>query len=420
MILIYGKGKVGTALKEFLDYNKIESQIKDDSDNISDFSPYDKIIPSPGVPPTNKIYKTGKIVGELDFIYSFLPKGFQIISVTGTDGKSTTAWIIYNILKQEFGDNKVFLSGNFDESFAKTVLDIQKSGLKSGYIVLEVSSFMAYNIDKFVSDYSIFTNFEKDHLNWHKDFKDYLNSKLKLFKNTKKKSIINSQILKKAKELSVNLDLENTRIFGIENDLENRVEASDIIVSGKKKCSIDETNFSGLYNALNILSSVIVLGELKVCSKRIREYLKNVSPLSHRLEFYKEINGIKFIDDSKSTSAQSLKAALESVGGNILLIAGGSDKGDDFEYLAPLLKEKVKHGELIGETSSKLGLLFNKNSISFHYAISMNDAVKKAYKFAESGDTILLSPGCASFGLFRDYLDRADKFREAVDEIEAR
>jgi len=420
MILIYGKGKVWNALKEFLDFNKIESQIKDDKDNISDFSVYDKIIPSPGVPPTNKIYKTWKIIGELDFIYSFLPKWFQIISVTWTDGKSTTAWIIYNILKQEFGDNKVFLSGNFDESFAKTMLDIQKRWLKSGYIVLEVSSFMAYNINTFKSDYSIFTNFEKDHLNWHKDFKDYFNSKLKLFKNTKKKLIINEQVFKKAKELSINLDLENTRIFWVSADLEDRVELGDIIVSWKKKYSIDETNFSGPYNALNILSSVIVLNELKVCSKRIREYLKNVSPLSHRLEFYKEVNSIKFIDDSKSTSAQSLRAALESMPWNILLIAWGSDKWDDFEYLAPLLKEKVKHGELIWETSSKLWLLFNKNSISFHYAISMNDAVKKAYKVAETWDIILLSPGCASFWLFKDYLDRADKFREAVDEIEAR
>ena len=125
-VLIYGKGRVGNALKRFCEYNKISAEIRDDSDNLTDFSSYDIIIPSPGIAPSHRIYATGKIMGELDFIYNSLPKGFKIISVTGTDGKSTTAWIIYNLLKQEYGDEKVFLSGNFEIPFAETVQDIQE------------------------------------------------------------------------------------------------------------------------------------------------------------------------------------------------------------------------------------------------------------------------------------------------------
>ena len=102
----------------------IASEIKDDADKISDFSQYEAIVPSPGVPPSHPIYATGKIIGELDFAYQFLPKGFKIVSITGTDGKSTTTWVMYNVLRQEFGDDTVFLSGNFDISFSGTVLEI--------------------------------------------------------------------------------------------------------------------------------------------------------------------------------------------------------------------------------------------------------------------------------------------------------
>lgn len=109
-ILIYGKGKVGNALMNFCKYNNIQADIQDDADDIQNFDTYTAIIPSPGIAPSHRIYQTGKIVGELDFIYDYLPQGFKILSITGTDGKSTTAWILYNLLKQEYGEEKVFLS----------------------------------------------------------------------------------------------------------------------------------------------------------------------------------------------------------------------------------------------------------------------------------------------------------------------
>lgn len=419
MLLIYWKWKVGSALKAFCDYNKIEAEIKDDSDNIEDFSGYSQIIPSPGVPPTNKIYSTGKILWELDFIYSFLPKWFKIITVTWTDGKSTTTWMLYSILKQEFWENKVFLSGNFDEPFSDTLLQIQQKKLKSGYIILEASSFMAYNVKTFKTDYSIFTNFEDDHLNWHSDMQDYLNAKLNIFKNTTKKAIIHSQVFDKIKKSWLKLELTNYRVFWESKDknLKDRVEMPYIIISWKKKYSLEETNFSWNFNALNLLSATLVTSEMKICSKKTKTYLKNIYWLSHRIEFVTEKSWVKFIDDSKSTSSQSLKAALTAFSWNIILIAGWSDKWDSFEWLENNLANKVKYWALIWKTREIIAEKFEKAWIKYVLSESMEEAVKKAWTNSKSWDIILLSPWCASFGLFKDYLDRANKFREAINNL---
>lgn len=307
----------------------MESEIIDDADNIVDFSRYSAIIPSPGIAPSHRIYATGKIVGELDFIYPFLPKGFKILAVTGTDGKSTTAWILYELLRQEYGEDQVFLSGNFDVPFSETVRTIGERGLQKGYIVIEISSFMAYNIRTFQATHSIFTNFETDHLNWHSNLQDYFDAKMRLFRHTIGTSVINTQVFAKAKELRLTIpfDIPNVRVFGRDDALSDRTDGEDIIISGRRKYRLSETNFSGIHNAMNILSSTIVTNALKICSKRTREYLRNISGLSHRLEFVTEINGVRFVDDSKSTSAQSLIAALGSFSASrVILIAGGSDK----------------------------------------------------------------------------------------------
>lgn len=425
MICIYWKWRVGNALKTFCDYNNIPSEVKDDTDNFTDFSHYSAIIPSPGIAPSHRIYQTGKIVGELDFIYSYLPKGFKILSITGTDGKSTTAWIVYNLLKQEYGEEQVFLSGNFEIPFAETVQTIQEKWLKSGYIVLEVSSFMSYNIHTFKSTHSIFTNFETDHLNWHTDLQDYFDAKIRLFEHTTGTSCINEQVFSRAKEFGLTLSkkIPNVRVFGRSTDLRDRTDGENIIISGRKKYLLNETQFSWMHNAMNILSSTLVTNALKICSKRIREYLRNISGLAHRLEFVTQKNGVDFVDDSKSTSAQSLMAALGSFksplpggegGKMIILIAWGSDKWDTFEHLWPVLAEKVKHAELIGATREILGKICIEYGISYHYSESMDEAVQLSALRATSWDTVLLSPGCASFWMFKDYLDRANKFRESV------
>ena len=141
----------------------------DDHDAPENFDAYDIIIPSPGIPSYHRVYQTDKVVCELDFVDAFLPEGFTKICVTGTDGKSTTSWILYHILKDAFPKTPVYYTGNTDISLAQTVTQIQENGEKEGYLVIEVSSFMAFAMKRFVSDMTIITNLQPDHLDWHAD-----------------------------------------------------------------------------------------------------------------------------------------------------------------------------------------------------------------------------------------------------------
>lgn len=292
---------------------------------------------------------------------------------------------------------------------------------------MEISSFMSYSIGKsslppFRPNYSIFTNFKVDHLNWHRDLQEYLDAKMNLFHHTKQKSLINAQIFDFAREKKLQFSLpENTRIFSGNAKISPRdyTDGEKIVISGRKKYLLSETNFSGFHNAMNILSVTLVTNEMHLCSKKTRTFLTEIFGLSHRLEKILEKNGVSFVDDSKSTSAQSLEAALGAFGSekNILLIAGGSDKGDSFAHLENIFARRVKKVACIGATKTHFSDLAKKCKIDFLETDNLDEATKWLYEASSSGDVVLLSPGCASFGLFKDYLDRANKFHDAVEKL---
>lgn len=427
-ILIYWKNKVGSAVASLCDHLHLVYEMRDDSDEITSFEAYDVIIPSPGVPGTHSIYQTGKVIAELDFAYQFLPRWFQIVSITGTDGKSTTAWIMYQILKQEFTEititekpkkvkKSVYLSGNFEIPFSATVLDILKKWEKRGVIVVEISSFMSYAIKKYTSDYTIFTNLKSDHLNWHRDLQEYADAKMNLCRHTSKRSILNQEIFQFASEHNLALASDfSSRIYGIDPTLRDRTDGESIIISGRRRYFLSETHFSWEHNAMNILSCALVANEMKICSKHVKEYLAHIHGLPHRIELIAEKSGIRYIEDSKSTSCQSLIAALGAFPvRTIVLIAGGSDKWDPFDGLEQKLSETVKFAVLIGATREQLAQKCTFARVPYIFAETMSEAVEKAHEKSEKGDTVLLSPGCASFWLFTDYLDRAYQFRDAVE-----
>jgi UDP-N-acetylmuramoylalanine--D-glutamate ligase len=432
MILIYWIGKVGNALASLCEYQNISYQMVDDTRAPLSYDVYEYIIPSPWVPGTHPIYQTGKILSELDFAYRFLPKGFHIISITGTDGKSTTSWMMYNILHNEYsvkencnktvtknGKNfPVYLSGNFDIPFSATVLDILKKWEKKWYIVIEISSFMSYMIREFMSDFSLFTNFKSDHLNWHRDLQEYLDAKMNLLLHTKKRAVLNNQILDFARENSLKIKIpENVRIFQWEG--KDKTDGENIVISGRKKYKLSETHFSGFHNAMNLLSVGIIANEMKICSKRVKKYIAEIYGLPHRLEKVWEKNGVIFVEDSKSTSSQSLEAALGAYGNtkNLLLIVGGSDKGDSFLHLAKKFHNRVKAMVCIGATKEKFIQIAKQENIPYVATDSLDEWVGWLYEKKKFGDILMLSPGCASFWLFRDYLDRAHQFREAIEKL---
>ena len=423
MILIFWKGKVGKWVAELCDYLWLSYDMLDDTDVGKDFSPYSQIIPSPGISGTHAIYDTGKVMSELDFVSQYLPHRFQTIAITGTDGKSTATWMLYNILQKEyFGKKSVYISGNFDIPFSSTVLEILRKWEKTGYIVLEVSSFMSHSLHYFSPDYSILLNLKPDHLNWHTDIGEYLDAKMHLLERTKKKSILNQQVIDFANEKNLKITVpNNARIFQFTSEriFRDMTNGEDIIISGRRKYQLSETHFSGLHNAMNILACVLVTHEMKICSKHTKKYLSEIRWLPHRLEKIGEKNGIIFIEDSKSTSSQSLEAALSSYGEkkNLLLIVGWSDKWDSFMHLAWRFHHRVKALVCMGTTKNHFIQIAEQENIEYFSTDSIPDAVTWLYEKWVAWDVLMLSPWCASFGLFRDYLHRAEVYREAIKNL---
>ncbi len=429
MYLIYWKWKVGLAVAALCERQEISYEILDDSDAPTSYDAYEVIIPSPWIPETHPIYATGRVICELDFAYQFLPHDFQIVSVTGTDGKSTTAWVIYSILEREFSVKKgVYLSGNFDVPFSATTVDILDRWEKEWIIVVEISSFMAYAIQKYQSDYSIFTNLKPDHLNWHTSLQGYMDAKMNLMNHTTKRSIVNAQVIEFARENRLKVEIpENARIFiesmacfSPRNDtIWDRTDGEDILISGIQKYKLGETSFSGVHNAMNILACTMVADELAIPSKRTKTYLKSITGLPHRLELIATKWWIQVVEDSKSTSSQSLSAALGAFGTtkNLLLIVGWSDKWDSFASLAALFSKRVKAMVCIGATKQAFSGIAERENISYLSTDVLTEWVEWLYAQRRDGDVLILSPWCASFGLFQDYLDRAEQFRSAIQKL---
>lgn len=421
MLLIYWKWKVGYAIAELCEYQGIAYDICDDTSRPISYDPYEYIVPSPWIPEDHDIYATGKIMCELDFAYQFLPDAFQIVSVTGTDGKSTTAWIMYNILAKEFSVNKsVYLSGNFDIPFSETVLSILKNREKEGIIVVEVSSFMSYAIQKYTSDYSIFTNFKPDHLNWHLDLQDYFDAKMRLMQYSTQWVIMNEQVLNFALVNDLVIpELSNVRLFGYGSNTSDTTDGEDIRVSGQKLLELSITPFSGKHNAMNILACALVADEMQIPVERIKEYIKTITGLPHRLELIGELWGIQIVEDSKSTSSQSLEAALGSFweNKNLLLIVWWSDKWDSFDYLTPLFIKRVKLMVAIWTTKDQFIRIAQQWNIPYISTDSLTEWVDWLYRQRQDWDILMLSPGCASFWLFQNYLDRANQFRDAIEKL---
>ncbi|HMT27408.1 MAG TPA: UDP-N-acetylmuramoyl-L-alanine--D-glutamate ligase [Candidatus Absconditabacterales bacterium] len=413
MIVVYGKGKVGQGLSNFLTYLQKEFLMMDDTDRDDQkLAEAEKIIPSPGVPPTHFIYQIypEKIQSELNFIGEIRPvfpfsSSIETIGITGTDGKSTTSWVLYNLFTKLLPDYQVHLSGNFDIPFSQTLVDIAKSGsTKKNLIVIELSSFMLYQVKNFWFDYSVFLNFSPDHLNRHPHLEDYFATKENILKYTKKQARTNPEIRSK---LSSDLQ-QKTKQYTSEFDL-------------------SKTNFIGKHNQKNISFCCECVNqyisdhsELKLFSLDEKSLIwSTIWPLPHRTQLIKTLDEIKFYDDSKSTSSHSLSAALEGFSEKIVLIAGGSDKGETFEHLSQIFKGHVAYGVFIGTTAPQFSAIFQNNQIASDQVDSMEKAVQFAYAYAKKNHikVILLSPGCASFDMFKDYADRADHFQKAIENI---
>ncbi|WP_348649946.1 UDP-N-acetylmuramoyl-L-alanine--D-glutamate ligase [Brachyspira pilosicoli] len=377
------------------------------------------IIISPGVPQSIDIVKEAKkrnikVIGEIEFAYNLIPDR-NYISVTGTDGKTTTVNLIYSIISSY---KKARLLGNVGNTFSKEVESIEKDE----DIVLELSSFQLETVDNFHSHISVILNIAEDHLDRYKDIEDYFNAKKNITKNQNSNDflILNYDNfytnryyneLIKTKDISFNVLTFSTKYR--EANLYYNSEDECLYYNGEKIFSIAKRKLLGMHNIENILASVLACIEDNIPIEYIDKAVNNFQSIEHRLEFVKEIDGVRYINDSKATSMSAVMSALKSFDKNIILIMGGRNKGIDFKPLKSIIEERVKKLILTGEASEDLSSMIDvSNKIIIK---DFTEAFDYAKKIAVKGDTVLLSPGCASFDSFKNYEERGKYFKSLVN-----
>ena len=404
-----------TAKKTF---DELEVVWEEGMHSFSKMSDANWIMKSPGIPSNALIVSQLKlikipVVSEIEFAARYTSA--TLIGITGSNGKTTTSLLTYHILIEAGFD--VGLAGNIGNSFARKVAENDHE-----YYVLEISSFQLDDIHEFTPHIGVITNVTPDHLDrYDHDFNNYLKSKLRITKNQKQRDflIFNSDdpILKPVvKESLTEAKLHG---FGFEASVLNNTHyTSDQITieTEKEKTMINTIEFplSGRHNLLNAMAASTIASLLQISKATIRESLLNFKGAPHRLEPVLKIQNISYINDSKATNINSVFYALESMKSSTVWIVGGVDKGNDYEALLPLVREKVKGIVCLGIDNHKLLEVFGPVIDIIVETQSMSEAVKIAHKIAQKDDQVLLSPACASFDLFKNYEDRGDQFKEAV------
>ena len=415
-VFVSEQGAINATAKKTFD--ELDVVWEEGMHSFSKMSDANWIMKSPGIPSNAPIVSQLKliktpVVSEIEFAARYTSA--TLIGVTGSNGKTTTSLLTYHILIEAGFD--VGLAGNIGNSFAREVAENDHE-----YYVLEISSFQLDDIHEFTPHIGVITNVTPDHLDrYDHNFNNYLKSKLRITKNQKQRDflIFNSDdpILKPVvKESLTEAKLHG---FGFEASGLNKTHyTSDKITieTEKEKTMINTLEFplSGRHNLLNAMAASTIASLLQISKATIRESLLNFKGAPHRLEPVLKIQNISYINDSKATNINSVFYALESMKSSTVWIVGGVDKGNDYEVLLPLVREKVKGIICLGIDNHKLLEVFGPVIDIIVETQSMSEAVKIAHKIAQKDDQVLLSPACASFDLFKNYEDRGDQFKEAV------
>ena len=354
-----------------------------------------------------------RIISEIEFAAQ--STSATLIGITGSNGKTTTTMMTYEILKNA-GLN-VGLAGNIGMSFAKQVAEEDYE-----FYVLEISSFQLDDIDQFAPHIALITNITPDHLDrYDYSFEAYIQAKLKITTNQTSKNFFlfnaDDEILVSAlKDYKTSAQKVSFGSSPIETTGSYLKDTQLILKKQNQTTMIQsvEFPFSGRHNLLNALAAATIGDLLSINKESIRESLTHFKGAPHRMENVLTIQRVQYINDSKATNINATYFAVESVQTPLIWIVGGVDKGNDYKILLPLIRKKAKAIICLGVDNSKLRDAFEGTSEVFIETESMTEAVKIAHKLAEPKDTVLLSPACASFDLFKNYEDRGDQFKAAV------
>ncbi len=378
------------------------------------------MIISPGVPNDSQVVQTAKargikLISEVEFAYYYC-KG-KIIAITGTNGKTTTTSLCGHIFNT--CGYKTHVAGNIGLAFSEIVLDVKEGE----FVSLEVSSFQLDLIDKFKPAAALILNITPDHLNrYENSVSKYAESKQKIYKNQDENDflILNKDSKPVMKYLSEHKS--NLVYFSLTEEQSNGCFYSDgnviFNLDGKEnfRCSRNDIKIRGEHNLANAMSVISAAKVFNLDNDGIIKGLQSFESVEHRLELVREIDGVKYVNDSKATNVDSVWYALKSFDEPILLILGGQDKGNDYEQIKELVLQKVKKIYAIGSSAEKVFNFFH-HDVKVEIEKSLEDAVKNSSRETISGDVVLLSPACASFDMFNNYEHRGKVFKEVVNKL---
>ncbi|AOT68463.1 UDP-N-acetylmuramoyl-L-alanine--D-glutamate ligase [Geosporobacter ferrireducens] len=384
-------------------------------------SQYDFIVLSPGVPTDLPFLTEAReqgvpVIGELELAYQLCAGSF--VAITGTNGKTTTTALTGEIFQNAC--KETYVVGNIGVAAISKSLEAGKNAV----MVTEVSSFQLESIVDFKPHIAAVLNITPDHLNRHKTMENYIDAKSNIFRNQTAEDIL---VLNMDDEQAYKLKERansHTIFFSRKQTLEEGafIENGSIVVhkNGTKEhiCKIEELRIPGAHNLENALAATVIAYWTGIDGKIIEETLRTFMGVEHRIEFVDEVSGILFINDSKGTNPDASIKAVEAVREPIILIAGGMDKGSSFESFIDAFQGKVKYMVLIGETANKM----KETAVYMGFencciVKDMEEAVKLAYSTAKSGDTVLLSPACASWDMYQSYEQRGNHFKECVGRL---
>ena len=409
-VFVSDKGKITEDNKKVLLINEIDWE--ENNHTFDKILNADEVIKSPGIPDSVELIQNLKnakipLISEVEFAFRYTKA--KIAAITGSNGKTTTTLLLGHVLKNAGYD--VLVAGNVGVGFALSI-----SERDYDYIVLELSSFQLDGIKNFRSDVAILLNITADHLDRY-DYRleNYSASKFKITENQKEQDFLiynaDDEIVKeiktKAKKLPISLkDEQKEGGFLNKNEL--------IIKLNNNTMTMQELALQGKHNIFNSMAAAMAARVFEVKDSVIRQSMIDFQNVEHRLEYVLTVHGIDFINDSKATNVNACWFALESMTKGVVWIVGGVDKGNDYSELAEMVDEKVKAIICLGENNQNIIDAFKDKVDTIVQASTMSEAVNQSFSLANKGETVLLSPACASFDLFANYEDRGVQFKKSA------
>lgn len=432
-VLVYGLGITGISTVKTLDklgykvYTYDKNKINDERLEGYNYSPisdikiedkYEFVVKSPGIRPDDEVIKilekNNEIITDIELSYRLF-KDKKTIAITGTNGKTTTTSLITYVLNES--GKKALSVGNIGEGILWQMYN------NDAVFVEEISSFQLHNTKKFKPHIGGILNITPDHIDWHGSFENYTKDKLKLAINQNEEDFLvinhDDEILRENKKNFKGKIYE----FSIKEGVERGIyfKNNGLYLKDKEETFLlkkDELKIVGDHNLLNASCAILCLYLFGLDLDEIIKHTKTFKAISHRLEFVKKIKNVSFYNDSKATNVDSAIKAINSFEKNIILIAGGYDKKIDYSPLFEESKGKIKTMILLGQTKEILENLCKKYKINYYIVDNMKEAVDKSFEIMKDFDTVLLSPASASWGMYDNYMQRGDDFKNRVLEKE--